>query len=112
MIPDNRVAFIKEFHAATNDPDSKKKPAVRFRVAADSEQLFDGEIRKFDYRVKKSPEDAQSYSRALVDIDETKLAENLRLGVRVIAKIDCGERSNFFLLTYELKDKIREWFFY
>jgi hypothetical protein len=36
----------------------------------------------------------------------------LRLGSRVVAKIDCGPKTNWFLLTYELKNKLNEWFFW
>ncbi len=101
-VPDNRVEFVKTADA----------PAVRFRLAADSETLYMGEIREFDYRVNQLPADTQTFVHALVDINETELGDNLLLGSRVIAKIHCGQRNNLFLLTYELRNKIKEWFFF
>jgi hypothetical protein len=101
-VPDNRVEFIE----------AADLPAVRFRIAAASQTLYRGEIREFDFRVQKSPIDNQSFAYALVDIDESALGGRLRLGSRVIAKIDCGRRNNFFLLTYELRDRFKQWFFF
>jgi multidrug efflux pump subunit AcrA (membrane-fusion protein) len=101
-VPDNRVEFIR----------NSQSPTVWFRVAADSSRLYQGQVREFDFRVEKSPDETQTYSTAFVDIDELALGDNLRLGSRVIAKVDCGRRNNFFLLTYELRNKIREWFFF
>lgn len=101
-IPDNRVEFIN----------AVEQPTVRFRIAADSEQIYSGKIRELDFRAQAQPDQNETYVSALVDFDEDELSDNLRLGSRVIAKIDCGKKNNLFLLTYELRNKVREWFFY
>ncbi len=102
MVPDSRIEFIE-------DADS---PSVRFRIASDSELIYDGEIRNFDFRVEPDPATTETQARAILDFEESELGVNLRAGSRVIAKIDCGKKNNLFLLTYELRNKIREWFFY
>lgn len=101
-VPDNRVEFIRSVH----------HPVVRFRMAADSEQIYRGELREFEFRSRPQSEQDAAYVTAFVDFHEKDLDAELRFGSRVIAKIDCGQRSNFFLLTYELNNKFREWFFY
>jgi hypothetical protein len=101
-LPDNRVEFVE----AADDP------VVRFRIAADSESIYQGTIRELDFRTHRPTPQAEWRARAIVDFDETDLAQNLRLGSRVVAKIDCGKRNNLFLLTYELRNKLREWFFF
>ena len=85
---------------------------MRFRLAADSEQIYTGEIREFDFRAHGQTEQKQVCVRAFVDLDEAELADNLRLGSRVIAKIECGKKNNLFLFTYEIRNKLREWFFF
>ena len=102
MVPDRRIEFIE-------DADS---PSVRFRIASDSELIYDGEIREFDFRVEANTETTDTHARAILDFDESKHGGNLRAGSRVIAKIDCGKKNNLFLLTYELRNRIRQWFFY
>lgn len=101
-IPDNRVEFIN----------AVEQPTVRFRIAADSEKIYTGKIREIDFRAQDQPDQNETCVRALVDFDERELADNLRLGSRVIAKVDCGKKNNLFLLTYELRNKIRAWFFF
>ena len=108
MVPDNRVEFIRTVETSGDS----KFPAVRYRIASDSETIYEGTIREFDFRVQSSPDENESFARAMLDIDESELAGNLNLGSRVVAKINCGKRNNWFLLTYELKNKVREWFFY
>jgi multidrug efflux pump subunit AcrA (membrane-fusion protein) len=102
LVPDNRIEFIK----------SSKDPRVRFRLAADSETVYEGKIREFDYRVTPAETDSETYVRVEVDVDESDLSGKLLQGSRVIAKIDCGEKNNLYLLTYEIRNKIREWFFF
>ena len=102
QVPDNRMEFVTQV----------ERPTVRFRLAADSEQVYAGQIREFDFRAHGQTERSQVGVRALVDLDEAELANNLRLGSRVIAKIECGKKNNLFLLTYEIRNKLREWFFF
>ena len=108
MVPDNRVDFIRQAESSGGS----EIPFVRYRLAADSDTVYEARIREIDFRVQKTPEANETYARAMLDIDESELAGNLHLGSRVVAKINCGKRNNLFLLTYELKNKLREWFFY
>jgi multidrug efflux pump subunit AcrA (membrane-fusion protein) len=101
-VPDNRLNYIQ----------SATDPQLRFRLAASSEQVFSGNIREYDFRADPEPESGTNRIQLLVDFDEAALKDQLRLGSRVVAKIDCGRRNNWFLLTYELKSKLNEWFFW
>jgi multidrug efflux pump subunit AcrA (membrane-fusion protein) len=101
-IPDNRLKFIQ----------STESPRLRFRIASNSDRVFDGQIREYDFRAQASTDALPNPVRVLVDFAETDLPGPARLGARVVAKIDCGARNNWFLLTYELKDKLKQWFFW
>ncbi len=101
-IPDNRLEFIR----------SATSPQLRFRLAASSEQVYRGELREYDFRAQPHENQTPTTVRVLVDFEESELTDQLRLGSRVVAKIDCGKKNNWFLLTYELKNKLNEWFFW
>lgn len=106
-IPDNRVEFIKQ---AQREQEAQPLEVV-FRLASDSRKTFVGHLQRLDYRSDQRDENKESIVLAYVEIDEPELAESLRLGTRVYGKINCGDRNNFFLLTYEARNKIREWLF-
>ncbi|MFK7767214.1 MAG: efflux RND transporter periplasmic adaptor subunit [Mariniblastus sp.] len=110
-IPDNRIEFVKAAQAEAEKNNDGEPLNVVFRLASDSETTFTGQLSRIDYRSDRRSPDEQSYVLAYVTIDEKDLGDSLRLGTRVYAKIGCGKRNNFFLLTYEAKNKIREWMF-
>ena len=107
MIPENRVEYIREW-----EKENGRLPEVKFRLASDSDESYNGTLMEIDYRVYEQVEGQEDMVRAKVEIDEKALAEELRIGTRVIARIECGEKTNFFLLTYELQNRIRRWLFY
>ena len=107
QIPDNRVEFVKNAQAQSDQP-----LEVIFRLASDSQQTYVGKLSRLDYRSDNRTEQQQTMVMAFVEIDEPALGESLRLGTRVYGKISCGKRNNFFLLTYEAKHKIQEWLFH
>ena len=110
MIDDLRVEYIKAMQDRNENPTVK----VRFRLASDSRSTFIGELRELDFRASddQNSSSGSTFVRGFVDIDEKELGERLRIGTRVYGKVDCGERTNFFLLTYEIRNKIRHWLFY
>ena len=115
-IPDNRIEFIKTAQAEAAQDDSKASDddqllEVIFRLASDSEKTYAGQLSRIDYRSDQRSAEEESYVLAYVTVDEKELGESLRLGTRVYGKIVCGKRNNFFLLTYEAKNKIQEWMF-
>ncbi len=101
-VSDNRLEFIRAAHS----------PQLRFRLAASSEQVYRGELREYDFRAEPHEDQSPTTVRVLVDFEESELTDQLRLGSRIVAKIDCGKKNNWFLLTYELKNKLNEWFFW
>jgi multidrug efflux pump subunit AcrA (membrane-fusion protein) len=107
-IADNRVEFIenaiKEQH-----PEPLQ---VEFRLMSDSSKTWIGELKGLDYRSDVNEADGQSHVTATVSVSEEELDRSLRIGTRVFGKIKCGERNYFFLLSYELNNRIREWFFW
>lgn len=106
MIPDNRVEFVKAAQAGQQQP-----LEVIFRLASDSKRTYRGTLRELDYRSESNESEELATVRAIVDVDEAELGDSLRLGTRVYGKISCGQRSNYFLLTYEIENKIRQWLF-
>lgn len=110
-IPDNRVEFIKAALAEAQASDPEATLNVIFRLAADSQKTYTGSLREIDYRASFNGENDLPSVTAFVSIDENELGDSLRLGSRVYGKVACGERSNFFLLTYEARNKINQWLF-
>ncbi|MEL7498543.1 MAG: HlyD family efflux transporter periplasmic adaptor subunit [Planctomycetota bacterium] len=106
QIPDNRIEFVKR--AIETNPEPLD---VLFRLTADSSQTFTGKLERIDYRAQMDPESQMPIVVAYVSIDETELGDSLRLGTRVYGKIACGQRSNVFLLTYEVRNRINQWLF-
>ena len=106
-VPDNRIEFVKRAQAEKGDQPLE----VVFRLASDSQKTYQGKLNRLDYRSDHRADSEKSIVRAYIDIDESELGDSLRLGTRVYGKINCGHRSNFFLLTYEARNKIREWLF-
>jgi multidrug efflux pump subunit AcrA (membrane-fusion protein) len=107
-IADNRVEFIENaIKEAQPDP-----VLVEFRLVSDSSTTWFGKLEELDYRSDASGTDGTSRVRGIVSIEEEELDRSLRLGAKVFGKIECGHRSNFFLLTYELRNRISEWFFW
>ena len=107
-IPDNRIEFITEAMEVSNQPPI----SVMFRLKSDSTKTYQGEITELDYRSDLRDGDDRTSVIATVSVDEHELKHSLRLGARVYGKVDCGQRSNFYLLTYELRNRIGEWLFW
>ena len=106
-VPDNRIGFVKHAQAESGDQPLE----VVFRLASDSKKNYRGTLKRLDYRSDERADTEKSVVLAYVDINESELGDALRLGTRVHGKICCGDRNNFFLLTYETRNKIREWLF-
>lgn len=106
-IPDSRIEFVKAAMTSAED----QSLDVHFRLTIDSTQTFVGQLNRLDYRSQPESDEQPATVVAYVSIDEASLAERLTIGTRVYAKIDCGTRSNFFLLTYEARNRIRQWLF-
>lgn len=86
---------------------------VRMRLSSAPTQVVCGQLRKLDFMARDSNlREASKMVRAYVDIDEAALRSQLRIGTQVDGRIQCGERNGWFILTHELRDKIREFFFF
>jgi multidrug efflux pump subunit AcrA (membrane-fusion protein) len=107
-IPDNRIEFV----VAAMDQSAEEMLDVHFRLKSDSASSYTGKLVDLDYRSDLRDGEDRTSVIATVSIDEKELDQSLRLGARVYAKVACGERNNFYLLTYELRDRIDEWFFW
>ena len=107
-IPDNRIEFISE---AMKQSDQSSIP-VTFRLKSDSTKTYKGELTELDYRSDLRDGEDRSSVIATVSVDEQELDRSLRLGARVYGKVSCGQRNNFYLLTYELRNRMDEWFFW
>ena len=106
-IPDNRVEFVEAAMKESSDP-----LVVKFRLKSDSSLTHEGVLEKLDYRSDQQEGVDESSVSATVSIDEEELGASLRLGARVFGKIECGERNNFYLLTYEMRNRINQWLFW
>lgn len=110
-IPDNRVEFIKSAMTAAKLVDESAELEVIFRLASDSNQTYTGKLTHIDYRSDQRSTAEETQVIAYASIDEQELGDSLRLGSRVYGKVACGQRNNFFLLTYEARNRINQWFF-
>jgi multidrug efflux pump subunit AcrA (membrane-fusion protein) len=107
-IPDNRIEFVTEA-MRRND---QQPVSVSFRLKSDSTTSYQGQLIDLDYRSDLRDGEDRTSVIATVSVDEQELKDSLRLGARVYGKVDCGQRNNFYLLTYELRNRINEWFFW
>jgi len=107
-IADNRIEFVENSIA-----EQKPEPLqVEFRLLSDASKTWIGELEKLNYRSDLTQRDEESFVTATVSIPEEELEDSLRMGTRVLGKIECGKRDNFFLLSYEIRNRIHEWFFW
>ena len=104
-VPEESLGYIRAAQESSGEP-----LEVRFRAAADSNLTFVGKLKEIDFRATEKLESTNV--EVTVEIDEEELGDSLRLGSRVYARVDCGEESRFYILTYQLRDKLRKWFFY
>ena len=86
---------------------------VRFRLHSDPTVEFKGRLKRLDYTgaLIREREDSQ-FVEAEVEIDREDLGELLQIGTGASVRIDCGQRSYYYLFTYEIREKLRSWFFY
>ena len=106
-IPDNRISFINQAIQKADDQPLN----VEFRLASASERTYYGQLSGIDFRSDLRSEQEESMVITEIAIDESELGDSLRIGARVYGKIVCGKRSNFFLLTYEIRNRLRQWWF-
>ena len=107
-IADNRIEFI-ENAIQEQHPEPLQ---VEFRLMSDSSKTWIGKLESLNYRSDLNEADGNSHVTATVSVSEEELERSLRIGTRVFGKINCGTRNYFFLLSYELNNRIREWFFW
>ena len=107
-IPDNRIEFVTERQKASN----QQPVSVSFRLKSDSTKTYQGLLTSLDYRSDLRDGEERTSVIATISVDEQELGQSLRLGARVYGKVDCGQRNNFYLLTYELRNRINEWMFW
>ena len=114
-IPDNLILFVtRAMHEAdeNGEENAEIQPLdVEFRLASASKKTYDGQLKSVDFRSDLRSDQEESIVLTEIAIDESELGDSLRLGARVYGKIDCGKRSNFFLLTYEIRNRLRQWWF-
>ena len=106
-IPDNRIEFVIERQKANN----QQLIPVSFRLKSDSTKTYQGLLTELDYRSDLRDGEERTSVIATISVDEQELGQSLRLGARVVGKVDCGQRNNFYLLTYEIRNRINEWMF-
>ncbi len=109
-IEERYVGYITQQQQNSPDPLS-----VRFRLVTHPTQVFSGRLETLEFYSRLEPNAESSPTgqvTAYIHVDRNELGDYLRLGTGAWVRIECGEATNWFLLTYELRDKIREWFFY
>ncbi len=107
-IPDNRIEFVAERQKENN----QQPISVSFRLKSDSTKTYQGLLTELDYRSDLRDGEERTSVIATVSVDKQELEQSLRLGARVYGKVDCGHRNNFYLLTYELRNRVSEWMFW
>lgn len=103
-IPQNRVGYVTQAMQASDKP-----LEVEFRLGTNPNVVMKGKLLTVSNRAVPTQAGSTEY-RALVDVDKDKfkeLADELRTGAGVTAKIHCGERSLGFVCFYQILDWMR-----
>lgn len=83
---------------------------VEFILATSNEVTYEGEVTNISTRANSS-EESGSIVETYATFDKTKLPQDsLRIGAEVSAKIDCGERSLFYVLFGDVVETCRRFF--
>ena len=83
---------------------------VEFILATSNEVTYAGEVTNISTRANSS-EESGSIVETYATFDKTKLPQDsLRIGAEVSAKIDCGERSLFYVLFGDVVETCRRFF--
>tara|TARA_R110002111_G_scaffold262875_1_gene342499 strand:- start:42284 stop:44314 length:2031 start_codon:yes stop_codon:yes gene_type:complete len=83
---------------------------IEFILATSNEVTYAGEVTEISTRANSS-EESGSIVETYATFDKTKLPEDsLRIGAEVSAKIDCGERSLFYVLFGDVVETCRRFF--
>ena len=83
---------------------------VEFILATSNELSYEGEVTEFSTRTNSS-EESGSIVETYATFDKEKLPL-LRIGAEVSAKIDCGERSLFYVLFGDVVETCRRYFWF
>ncbi|HAW28578.1 MAG TPA: hypothetical protein DCY03_10735, partial [Planctomycetaceae bacterium] len=83
---------------------------VEFILATSNELSYEGEVTEFSTRTNSSEENG-SIVETYATFDKEKLPL-LRIGAEVSAKIDCGERSLFYVLFGDVVETCRRYFWF
>lgn len=112
-VEERRICYVLE--ALETAKSSNESLSVRLKFASAPTREYRGTVREIDFTGQRNEavdEALNTMVKVVVDVEESELAELLRLGAGVDARLVCGKRSLAFLFTYELRDKINEWFFF
>lgn len=107
-IADNRIEFIEKAMRSKHP----KPLQVELRLMSNASESYLGQLESLDYRSQEDSVDGMSRVKATISMNEEDIESSLRIGTRVLGKVRCGQRNNFYLLTYELNNRIREYFFW
>lgn len=102
-VPDGRVGPLLELMDNSNP-----HPATTFELATDLGSEFHGEIARVARRTEID-QNNQPVVRVTVNVDETTFVD-LRPGATVYAKINCGQRSLFYVWCHRIVDRVLGWF--
>ena len=111
-VSESKIGYVIE--ALNKAQEGSSDVQVQIKLSSDPTLNLYGTVREVDFitRAADATDSADATIRVTVDIDEKEFDNLLRIGTGVDGKITCGERNYLFLLTYEIRDKIRKTFFF
>ncbi len=87
-----------------------KRLEVEFVLATDTPSSFYGFLEKIATRSNASEASSTSVIQVFVTVDRKELADNLRIGAEVQAKINCGTRSLGYYLFGDVVEFVQKYF--
>ena len=105
-LPDKRT-----YHVVTAQEASGEPLAVRFQLVNEPGHVYDGQLVSTASIVDLDDQADEPFVPLKAKFDKSDVA-NLRHGLNVVGRIDCGRRSVAYVWTYQLVETVRRYLFW
>ena len=99
-VPDKRSGYLQAAFQSKEQDDEKLQ--VEFSIASLPDQRFEAEVVHVNPGLEQDTD--LGYVLPVEAVPTSKLPDNLRVGIPVVAKVVCGKRSFIYCKTYEFVD--------
>ena len=102
-VPETKMGMIKQ----AQDRHARNAPTITYFLESDVEKRFDTEINEIGDATEYDPETG---SFVLIRCEAADKNQERRHGAKVLADVDCGQKSVWFVWTHEIIGSLRRHF--